>query len=61
MLETVAAALLPTANAEATAIIVLIQSAFGIIALLFLIAGIILVFILDATSEEQEIYWREQP
>jgi len=58
LLETVADALLPHATTEASNIITLLQNAFGILAALFFVIGIILIFILDATADEPEMYWR---
>ena len=39
-------------------LLTLLPYAFGIICLLFFIFGIVLFFILDATAEEPEMYWR---
>lgn len=60
LLESVADALLPTAATEASNIITLLQTSFGILAALFFVTGIILVFILDATADEPEMYWRQR-
>jgi len=60
LLTEVANALMPTAPTEAVNLITLLQNAFGIISALFFVIGIILIFILDATADEQEMYWREE-
>jgi len=60
LLDSVADALIPFATSEATNIITLIQNAFGIIAGLFLVTGVILFFFLDSIADEPELYWRER-
>lgn len=60
LLESVSDALLPTATSEATNIINTVQTAFGVIAAVMFFAGILLTFVLDATSDEPEMYYRER-
>jgi len=60
LLGSMSDALLPTAPAEAVTIINTVQTAFGVIAAVLFFAGVILVFILDATSDEPELYYRER-
>jgi len=38
----------------------LIPSAFGIIGALFFIVGVLLIFVLDATADEPEYFYRER-
>ena len=52
-------ALSPTAPAEALATMTVIQTAFGILAAIFFIVGIVLIFVLDSLADEPEKYWRE--
>ena len=59
MLGWAADALMPFAPAQADTTIMLLRDSFGVIAALFFIIGIILVFILDATADEPESYYRE--
>jgi len=47
-------------SASYTNLLTLLPYAFGIICLLFFVFGIILFFILDATAEEPEMYWRQR-
>jgi len=60
LLDSVADALIPFATSEATNIITLVQNAFGILAGLFFVTGILLFFFLDSTADEPELYWRER-
>jgi hypothetical protein len=39
-------------------ILSVLPTAFGIICVLFFVVGIVLFFVLDATAEEPEMYWR---
>ena len=39
-------------------LLTVIPYAFGIICVLFFVVGIVLFFVLDATAEEPEMYWR---
>ena len=39
-------------------LLTLLPTAFGIICVLFFVVGIVLFFVLDATAEEPEMYWR---
>ncbi len=59
LLTAVSDALLPTAPTGAGSIITTLQNAFGIIAAIFFIVGIVLIFVLDSLAEEPEQYWRE--
>ena len=38
----------------------LLTNAFGILAAIFFVCGILLIFILDALADEPEMYWRER-
>ena len=59
MLDFTVDALTPTAPAQALYMINLLQTAFGIMSALFFIVGVVLIFILDAMSDEPEIFWRQ--
>ena len=39
-------------------LLVMLPYAFGIICVLFFVVGIVLFFVLDATADEPEMYWR---
>jgi len=60
VLREVTDALAPTASGMVLHYFDLIQLAFGVIAALFFFSGLILVFIIDATADEEEMYWRGQ-
>jgi len=54
-------ALTPTASFSTSSfsdLVTLIPTAFGVICVLFFIAGIILIFVMDSLAEEPETYWR---
>jgi len=51
-------ALSPTAPAGATDIINLLPTAFGVIAAVFFVSGILVIFVLDSLADEPEMYWR---
>lgn len=36
----------------------LLSTAFGVLAALFFIVGVVLIFVLDSWSDEPELYWR---
>lgn len=40
--------------------ITLLSNAFAVIASIFFVVGLLLIFILDSLSEEPEYYWRER-
>ena len=62
LISTVKDAMQPLADSLGSSsysnLLTLLPYAFGIICLLFFIFGIILFFILDATAEEPEMFWR---
>lgn len=58
LLTEVSDALSPTATSEAADLITLISTAFGIISVVFFVAGILLIFVLDSLQDEPEMYWR---
>lgn len=60
LLTTVGDALESTAHPQVVYYITLLRTAFGFIAALFFFSGLILTFLLDATADEQELYWRER-
>ena len=41
-------------------IVQLLPTAFGIIAAIFFVVGILLIFVLDSLADEPEMYWRER-
>jgi len=57
-LDTIQDALLPTAPADAIANLNLLPTAFGFICAIFFIAGILLIFVMDALADEPETYYR---
>ena len=60
LLQVVADALIPYAPTEADRIITLLQNGFGVIAVLFFIIGIVLIFVLDSFADENEYYYVER-
>lgn len=57
-LDTIYAALAPTALGNSLALMENITLAFGVICALFFIVGIVLIFVLDSFADEPETYWR---
>jgi len=57
LLDTFGNALIPMASSEAEDIITLLQFAFGIICAIALVM-IVIIFFIDALSDEPELYWR---
>lgn len=57
-LDTIKNALTPLASADALVSINLIPTAFGIICVVFFLAGILLIFVMDALADEPEMYYR---
>ena len=47
-------------DAEYTDLRNLIPTAFGVIAAIFFVAGIVIIFVMDSLAEEDELYWRER-
>lgn len=47
-------------GAEYDAQITLLSTAFAVIAAIFFVTGLLLIFIVDSLSEEPEYYWRER-
>ena len=62
LIDTVATAMTPYATdlgePSYTNLLTLLPWAFGIICVIFLVAGVLLVFFLDATADEPEMYYR---
>jgi len=62
LINTVKDTMTPLADSLGSAsynnLLAVIPYAFGIICVLFFVVGIILFFVLDATAEEPEMYWR---
>ena len=51
-------ALSPTAPAGSLEVINLLPTAFGVIGIIFFVAGLLLIFVIDSLSDEPEYYFR---
>jgi hypothetical protein len=51
-------ALVPTAPADSLEMINFLPSVFGVIAAIFFVTGIILIFVLDSLRDDPEFYYR---